>query len=123
MTSRLMSSSHSRPPNCEPTAEQRARLQRQREQVAAELPELMQLDRMRKEARDEPTLSGAVRRAVHESELSLKVIAERAGLPPVALDEFLTGERTLRSDVLDRLAAILGRHIQLSHMHAPTIPP
>jgi hypothetical protein len=40
--------------------------------------------------------------------MSLASIAERAGIPPLILDEFLTGERTLRSDVLDRLAGILG---------------
>jgi hypothetical protein len=29
-------------------------------------------------------------------------------VPLVVLDEFLTGERTLRSDVMDRLAKVLG---------------
>ena len=27
---------------------------------------------------------------------------------PIVLDDFLTGERTLRSDVMDRLASVLG---------------
>jgi transcriptional regulator with XRE-family HTH domain len=53
-----------------------------------------------------------LRRAIHGSPLSLSTIAERAGISPLALDEFLTGERTLRSDVLDRLAAILGYVLQ-----------
>ena len=35
-------------------------------------------------------------------------VAAKAGLPPLQLDEFLTGERTLRSDVLDRLASAIG---------------
>jgi hypothetical protein len=74
------------------TASQRARLREQRRLIAAELPDLTARDRMCKEAGDEPTLSGELRRAI----------------PPVALDEFLTGERTLRSDVLDRLATGLG---------------
>jgi plasmid maintenance system antidote protein VapI len=63
---------------------------------------------MRNEASEEKTLSGELRRAIHGSELSLSEIAEQVGVSPVALDEFLTGERTLRSDVKDRLAKALG---------------
>jgi hypothetical protein len=63
---------------------------------------------MRKGARQESTLSGELRRAVHESELSLAEIATRAGITPIVLDDFLTGERTLRSDVIDRLVVALG---------------
>jgi putative addiction module component (TIGR02574 family) len=36
---------------------------------------------------------------------------QKAGLSPVELDEFLTGERTLRSDTLDRLAAVIGYQV------------
>lgn len=63
---------------------------------------------MRQEAISEPTLSGEFRRAVHGSSLSLSNIAQRADIPPLLLDEFLTGERNLRSDVLDRHAKVLG---------------
>jgi len=94
------------------TLEEQNRLRRYREQIASELPDLAERDRMRKEAREEATLSGELRRAVHGSPLSLAVVAERAGISPLALDEFLTGERTLRSDVLDRLAGILGYVLQ-----------
>jgi hypothetical protein len=94
------------------TSEEQNRLQRYRGQIASELPELAERDRMRKEAREEATLSGELRRAIHCSPLSLSTIAERAGIAPLALDEFLTGERTLRSDVLDRLAGILGYVLQ-----------
>ena len=58
--------------------------------------------------REEGTLSGELRRAIHGSELSLAEIATRAGITPVMLDDFLTGERTLRSDVIDRLTLVLG---------------
>ncbi len=71
-------------------------------------------DQMRKEAREEATLSGELRRAIHASELSLAEIAARAGIAPLVLDDFLTGERTLRSDVIDRLTGILG--CQLTRM-------
>lgn len=95
------------------TPEEQDRLRRQREQIASELPDLIERDRMRKEAGEEVTLSGELRRAVHTSPLSLSALAERAGISPLTLDEFLTGERTLRSDVLDRLACVLGYVLQL----------
>ena len=90
------------------TPQQRASLRRNRRRIADELPDLAARNQMRKEASDEPTLSGELRRAMHASPLSLAVIAAQAGIPPLALDEFLTGERTLRSDVLDRLTRSLG---------------
>jgi len=90
------------------TAAERARVQQLREQIAAELPDMIARDHLRREARQEATLSGDLRRAVHASPMSLTAIARQAGIDPIALDEFLTGERTLRSDVLDRLAGILG---------------
>ena len=65
-------------------------------------------DQLRKEAREEATLSGDLRRAIHASPLSLTAIAAQVGISPLLLDEFLTGERTLRSDVMDRLAGVLG---------------
>ena len=90
------------------TPAERDRVQQLREQIAAELPELIARDQLRKEARDEATLCGELRRAIHASPLSLSAIASQAGIDPTQLDEFLTGERTLRSDVMDRLAAVLG---------------
>jgi transcriptional regulator with XRE-family HTH domain len=89
------------------TPAERARLQQLREQIAAEIPDMTARDQLRKEAREEATLSGELRRAIHASQLSLATIASRAGIDPIVLDEFLTGERTLRSDVLDRLASVL----------------
>jgi hypothetical protein len=86
---------------------QRARLERNRRRVAAELPDLTARDQMRREASQEPTLSGELRRAIHASSLPLGQIAAGAGVSVLVLDEFLTGERTLRSDVLDRLATAL----------------
>jgi hypothetical protein len=90
------------------TAGEEERLTAYRAQVARELPDLVLRDQMRKDAREEPTLSGELRRAIHASSLSLTEIAAQAGMTPIVLDDFLTGERTLRSDVLDRLASVLG---------------
>ena len=94
------------------TPEEQERLKHQRELIAKELPDLVQRDQMRKEAQEEATLSGELRRAIHASELSLAIIASRVGITPTLLDEFLTGERTLRSDVMDRLATVLGFRFQ-----------
>ena len=86
------------------TPDESEKLRQRREAIARELPDLTARDQMRKEAREEPTLSGELRRAIHASPFSLAQLAARAGISPTILDEFLTGERTLRSDVLDRLA-------------------
>ena len=102
------------------TPEEQERLKRQRELIAKELPDLVQRDRMRKEAQEEPTLSGELRRAIHASKLSLSAIAAQAGVTPLLLDEFLTGERTLRSDVMDRLAAVLGFRFQAAGREGPS---
>lgn len=103
-----MSNSESRRISRGLTAEEAERVRRLREKIAAELPELTARDQLRKEAREETTLSGGLRRAIHGSPLSLTEIAAQIGIAPLLLDEFLTGERTLRSDSLDRLAALLG---------------
>src|SRR5207249_2468237 len=47
------------------------RLRQHRDQVAAELPDLAARDQMRKDAREEATLSGELRRAVHGSDATL----------------------------------------------------
>ncbi len=90
------------------TPAEQQRLAKYREQIAEELPDLQMRDQMRNDARQESTLSGELRRAIHESEMSLAEIATRVGITPLLLDGFLTGERTLRSDVLDRVADCLG---------------
>jgi hypothetical protein len=96
------------------TPVQLAKLQLNRQQVQEELPELILRDQMRKEAGDEPTLSGELRRAIHASPTPLTEIATQVGISQLMLDEFLTGERTLRSDVLDRLAKSLSLQLVAS---------
>jgi hypothetical protein len=97
------------------TEAEQQRLAQARAAIAAELPDLVARDQLRKEAKDEPTLSGELRRAIHASDKSLSTIAELSGISALHLDEFLTGERTLRSDVLDRLAQVLGCELKLTH--------
>ena len=94
------------------TEAEQTRLRQQRALIADELPDLVLRDQLRKDARDEATLSGELRRAVNNSEHSLAEIAQSCGVTPLLLDDFLTGERTLRSDVLDRLVRVLGYELQ-----------
>jgi hypothetical protein len=78
-------------------------LRRDRERIAAELPELMERGRLLDEAAAENSLCGRLRRAIHQSGRPLKRIATEVGLDVFVLCDFLEGTRTLRSDVLDRL--------------------
>ncbi len=96
------------------TPAEQEQLAEYRRKIAAELPDLQARDQMRKDAREESTLSGELRRAIHQSDLSLAEIATRVGITPNMLDDFLTGERTLRSDVIDRLTITLGYELSRS---------
>jgi hypothetical protein len=93
-------------------------LRRDREKIAAELPELMRRGRLLDEAAAENSLSGHLRRAIHGSGRPLKKIAAEVGLDAFVLCDFLEGTATLRSDVLDRLAQAVGATILL----VPTRP-
>ncbi len=68
--------------------------------------------RMR-EAAAEDTLSGHLRQAIHRSRRPLREIGREAGISTTLLCDFLEGERTLRSDVLDRLSQAAGVTISL----------
>ena len=92
------------------TPEQQARLEHQRELIAGELPELIAQCEQLNEAMQENTFSGQLRRAIHQGGRPLSHIAAEAGITLGQLTDFLTGERTLRSDVLDRLTAAVRGH-------------
>lgn len=83
------------------------RLEKARALIADELPDLIRRNQLAHDARKEKTLSGAIRRAVHAFPLSPAKIAERAGISWNDLDDFLTGEKTLHSDVIDRLVKVI----------------
>src|SRR5437763_7977769 len=93
------------------TAEQLRQLRKDRALIAKELPALEAKHDRLCEAANEPTHSGALRRAVHASKILLDDLARRAGTDLDTLDAFLTGDRTLTSDDVDRLTKIL----QLKH--------
>lgn len=97
------------------TPELRQRWERARQETERDLPELRKLGERMREAAMEDTLSGHLRRAIHRNSRELADIAFAAGISSSELSEFLSGERTLRSDVLDRLgAAVDFLHAQLS---------
>jgi hypothetical protein len=90
-----------------PTPTQQRRLAKARKLIAAELPESVRRNQMRHDARKEKTLSGSLRRAVHAFPLSPMQSAQRASIPWAVLSQFLTGEKTLPSDAIDRLAKVV----------------
>ena len=94
------------------TPEEHDRLRRQRQQIAAELPDLATRDRMRKEAKEEQTLSGELRRAVHATRNFSFRDRRPSWHRSTGPGRIPHGERTLRSDVLDRLAGVLGYVLQ-----------
>jgi hypothetical protein len=98
-------------------------LQQDREKIAAELPELLERGHQLEEAASEDSLCGHLRRAIHRSGQPLKKIATAAGLDVFTLCDFLEGTRTLRSDVLDRLAQAVGAMIQVepAQPHPPNL--
>lgn len=67
-----------------------------------------------REAAEENTFSGELRRAIHAGDRDLISLAEVVGTTPIHLSEFLAGDRTLRSDVLDRLVSVLGARLVVS---------
>src|SRR5687767_9771753 len=94
------------------------RLRDMQAKIRQELPDLIAKDSLRAEAEREPTFSGSLRQAIHKSGLTIDQVATKAAIDPAHLDEFLLGTRTLRSDVIDRLAFALGAKLQAS----PTTP-
>ena len=95
-------------------AELLEQLKQDRALVAAELPEATQRGGRLREAAAENTVSGHLRRAIHKSQRRLDGIARDAGISVEALCDWLSGDRTLRSDVLDRLAQAAGADIAVT---------
>src|SRR5438132_1703650 len=89
------------------TTAQLKQLRKDRAKIAGELPELAAKQQRLSAAAQEPTHSGALRRAVHASRILLDELADRAGIDLDTLEAFLLGDRTLTSDIIDRLTNIL----------------
>lgn len=90
--------------------------------IEAEFSEQQErLSRMN-EAAAESSLTGQLRQAVHDSGQQVPQIATAAGITPEILCDWLEGLRTLRSDVLDRIAQAIGAstHFSLQPKSAKT---
>jgi transcriptional regulator with XRE-family HTH domain len=96
-----------------PSPELLAQLREERALIADELPELSERHERMVEAKEEDTFSGHLRKAVHHSGRLVRDLAAEAGVPSQTLCEFLEGTRTLRSDVLDRLAQAVHASINI----------
>jgi hypothetical protein len=94
-------------PRVQLTAAQMQRLRKDQALIAKELPSLAAKHDRICEAAAERTTSGALRRAIHCSKILLHDLAHRADTDMETLDAFLTGERPLTSDIIDRLTKIL----------------
>jgi hypothetical protein len=99
------------------TTAQKRRIKKVRALIAEELPDLIHRNQLALQARKEKNLSGLLRRVIHAFPLSAMKIAERASISWADLDDFLTGEKTLPSDAIDRLVRIL--KLPLSKLKPP----
>src|SRR5437016_1468931 len=105
---------HSRRAYPVPTPAQKRRMKKVRTLIADELPELIRRNQQAHNAMNEKTFSGILRTAVQRSKVLLPELAARAELSVRAIADFLTGEKTLPSDAVDRLVKVLKLKVQLS---------
>jgi transcriptional regulator with XRE-family HTH domain len=59
-----------------------------------------------------PTLSEALRQAIRDSGLALAALERETGVQRMSIGRFMRGERSLRLDKADRLAAFLGLELR-----------
>ncbi len=58
------------------------------------------------------TLSKALREAIRNSDKSVYQIAKAANVSQIVVSRFLSGERDIRMETADRLAAVLGLKVE-----------
>ncbi|MGH7201445.1 MAG: helix-turn-helix domain-containing protein [Planctomycetaceae bacterium] len=94
------------------TEDERSRLQQARAEVEREKPQIIERGRRIRQAVEEDTVSGQLRRAMAESELRTEELAEQVGIDRQSLADFMAGDSTLDSDTLSRIAALVGYELQ-----------
>lgn len=77
-------------------------------EVEAERPWIEERGQKLAAAQREPTLSGQLRRAAHKNWRDLDQMVKELGISWEEYSDWLAGEGTLTSDVIDRLAALVG---------------
>jgi hypothetical protein len=90
-----------------------------RAQVAEELPDLIRRHQTAHDAMKEKTFSGSLRKAIQRSKILLPDLSARAEVAMGAIADFLTGEKTLPSDAIDRLVRILKLQLPTSQPRGP----
>jgi hypothetical protein len=88
------------------TPEQRAYWEQAVADVEAELPEIVERDRLTQEAMKEPTVSGQLRCAICASQISYTKLAKKTEVDVITISEFMCGRGTLDSDAFSRLAEV-----------------
>jgi plasmid maintenance system antidote protein VapI len=63
-------------------------------------------------AKEDSSLTGALRRAVVDSGLSFKLLEKETAVLRQSLMKFVRGEQSLRLDMADRLAAYFGLELR-----------
>ena len=86
-----------------PSAEEIDRIE---EQVQADMPEMLERQGRKRIALQEQSVSGQLRRAIHESKLLYPQLSRLSGVSMQELDDFMTGE-LVSTKVFDRLAAAI----------------
>lgn len=86
-------------------------------EVEGEVPDFEERRQLLFQAANERTLSGAIRRAVHASSLSLPEIVARIGVSHREFSDFLAGKQSLSSQTFDHLAVLLGYELVPSDHH------
>ena len=110
------------PPEPNASPELLEQVRRERALIAEEMGELNERHDRMVEAKGEETFSGHLRRAIHRSGRLVREIAAEAGVSSQALCGFLEGTRTLRSDVLDRLAQAVHATISVEPRRPERVP-
>ena len=90
------------------TKEEVARDEEIRLQVQAEFPRAMAVARPA-----HGPLTEALKKAIRDSGQTEEQIAKQAGVPPIVISRFLSGERDIRMATADKLAAAL--HLRLTN--------
>ena len=94
------------------TPAQKRRVKKVQQQIAAELPDLIHRNQLAHNAAKEKTLSGVLRKAIHTSTILLPDLARRAEVDMGVIADFLTGEKPLPSDAIDRLTKVLKLNLE-----------
>lgn len=89
------------------TPAQTRALKRDRKLIEKELPELIRRNQQAHDAKQENTISGALRRAIPTCGILLPDFAHRAAVDMGDISDFLCAEKTLPSDAIDRLVKVL----------------